>query len=115
MPFGGEHYGEIISISSWEEFLMGYRMIQHRMEEMNPFIGIRLGHPKELPLDFLDGVLFYVGQDEEQFVRYRRQGTVVIRTVTSAGAGLPIDRAVLQIGHERPLEMRQQRREFFLG
>jgi hypothetical protein len=47
-------------------------MIQHRMEEMNPLMGIRLGHPKELPLDFLDGVLFHGGQDEEQFVRYRR-------------------------------------------
>jgi len=46
-------------------------LIQHRMEEMNPLIGVRLGHPKELSLDFLDGILFQIGQNEEQFVRHR--------------------------------------------
>ena len=75
-------------------------MIQHRMEEMNPLIGVRLGHPKELSLDLLDGVLFHVGQDEEPCVRYRRSGTGVRRTVTSAGAGVPINRA----GRHIPLQ-----------
>ena len=90
-------------------------MIQHSMEERNPLIGMRLGHPKELALYLLDGVLCQGGQHEEQFVRHRRSGTVVIRTVTTACAGLPIDGAVLQIGRQRALEMRQQRRAFCLG
>jgi hypothetical protein len=47
------------------------------MEKMNPFISVRLGHPKELSLYFLDGILFQVGQNEEQFVRQRGQGTIV--------------------------------------
>jgi len=44
--------------------------IQHGMQEMNPLIGIRLGHPKELPLYFLNGMLFHIRQNEEQFVGY---------------------------------------------
>jgi hypothetical protein len=82
------------------------------MEEMNPLIGIRLGHPKELSLHLLDGILFQVGQNEEQFVRRRGQGTIVIRTVAAACAGLPINGAVPQIGAQRVLEKRQQRGEF---
>jgi hypothetical protein len=94
---------------------MGSGMIQPRMEEMHPRIGVRWGQPKELSLDLVDGVLLHGGQDEEPCVRSRRSRTVVIRTVTSAGAGWPSDGAVLPRGHQRPLEMRQQRREFFLG
>jgi hypothetical protein len=47
---------------------MGSRMIQHRMEEMNPRIGMRLGHPKELSLHFLNGILFHIRQNEEPFI-----------------------------------------------
>ena len=73
-------------------------LIQHGMEEMNSLIRIRLGHPKELSLHFLNGVLFHIRQNEELFVGYRRQRTIVIGSVTTARAGLPIDGAVLQIG-----------------
>jgi hypothetical protein len=38
------------------------------MEEMNPLIRIRLGHPKELALHFLDRILFQIGQNKEQLV-----------------------------------------------
>jgi hypothetical protein len=41
------------------------------MEQMNPLIRIRLGHPKELALHFLDGILFQIGQHEEQLVGHR--------------------------------------------
>jgi hypothetical protein len=82
---------------------------------MNPLIGVRLGHPKELSLHLLDGVLFQVDQNEEQFVRHRGQGTIVIRTVTAARAGLPINGAVPQIGAQRVLEKGQQRGEFLLS
>ena len=94
---------------------MGSRMIQHRMEEMTPRIGVRLGYPKELSLDCLDGVLLHGGQDEEPCVRSCRSGTGVIRPVTSACTGLPIDGAVLQIGSQGVLKRGQQRREFLLS
>jgi hypothetical protein len=41
------------------------------MEEMNPRIGVRLGHPKELSLHFLDGMLFHIRQNKEEFVGHR--------------------------------------------
>jgi hypothetical protein len=45
-------------------------LIEHGMEEMNALVRMRWGHPKELSLDCLDGMLFQVGQHEEPFVRY---------------------------------------------
>jgi hypothetical protein len=42
------------------------------VEEMNPLVGIRLGHPKELSLHLLDGMLFYIRQNKEELVGYRR-------------------------------------------
>jgi hypothetical protein len=47
-------------------------MIQPSMEEMNPLMGVPLGHPKELSLDLVDGVLVHVGQAAEPVVRSRR-------------------------------------------
>jgi hypothetical protein len=82
------------------------------MEEMNPRIRIRLGHPKELPLHFLDGILFQVGQDEEQLVGRRGERTGVIRRVAPARAGLPINGTVLHINYKRLLEMGQQHLKF---
>ena len=79
---------------------------------MNPRVGIRLRHPKELALHFLAGMLFQIGQDEEPLVGHRQQRTGVIRRVAAACAGLPINGAVLHIRHQRLLEMGQQRREF---
>ncbi len=85
------------------------------MEEMNPLIGVRLGHPKELALHLLERILFQVGQGEELFVCHCGYRTIVIRTVAAACAGLSINGAVSQIGHQRVLERGQQRREFLLG
>ena len=79
---------------------------------MNPLVGIGLRHPKELALHCLDGVLFQVGEDEEQLVSHRWERTGLIGTVAAAGAGLPINGAVLHRRHQRLREMRQQRREF---
>jgi hypothetical protein len=89
--------------------------MQHRMQHVNPFVRIRLAHPKELSLYLLNGMLFQVGQNEEQLVGERGQRTGVIGTVAPTRAGLPIKRAVLQIGRQRVLEMRQQRGKFWLS
>lgn len=75
------------------------------MEHVNPGVRIRLTHAAELALHLLNGVLFQVGQDEQQFVCHRRQGTGIIRTVAATRARLPINRAVLQVGHKRLREM----------
>lgn len=78
------------------------------MQEMNPLISIGLAHPKELPLHLLDRILFQIGQDEEELVRHRRQGTGLIRTVPAARAGVPINGAVPHVRLECLLKMGQQ-------
>jgi hypothetical protein len=94
---------------------MGSRMMQPRLAEMNPLMGLRLGPPQEWSLDCLEGVRFHVDQEKAPLVCSRRYRTVVIRTVTSAWTGLPSDGAGLPRGHQRPLKLRQQRRECCLG
>ena len=71
---------------------------------MNPLVRIRLTHPEELSLHLLNGILFQVGQNEEQFVCERGQWTGVIRTIAATCAGVPINRAVLHVGDKSPLE-----------
>jgi hypothetical protein len=82
---------------------------------MNPCVRIRLRHPKELSLNFLEEILFYVGQDEEQLVSHRRQGTGLICTVAAARAGLPINSPILHVADKRLLEIGQQALKFFFG
>jgi hypothetical protein len=71
-PVGRQHGGSLIGIAGWEQLLMRSGVIQHGMQEMNPLIRMRLGHAKELSLYVLDGILFDIGQHEEQLVGYRR-------------------------------------------
>ena len=47
---------------------MGQGSIQHGMQEMNPRIRVCLGPPKELSWEFLNGILFHIRQNEQQFV-----------------------------------------------
>jgi hypothetical protein len=67
---------------------------------MNPCVCIRLAHLKELSLHLLNGMLFHIGQNEEQLVRDRGQWTGAIGTVAATRARLPINRAVLHVGHK---------------
>jgi hypothetical protein len=85
------------------------------MEEMNPLVRLRLRPPKKLALHFLDGILFHVGQNEEQLVSHRGYRRGVIRTVAAAGARLSINGVVFHVGQKRVFEMRQECREFWLG
>ena len=72
---------------------------------MNPCVRIGLAHPKELSLHLLKGMLFQVGQNKEQFVRECGQRTGVLGTIAVTRAGLPINRAVIHVGHTSLLEM----------
>jgi hypothetical protein len=114
-PFGREPHGSIVGRAGWQELLVGSCLMQHGMEELNPFIGVRLGHPKELSLHFLDGLLFYIRQHKEECVGYRGSGTRVIRTVAADCARLPINGMGLHVGHKGLLNMRQKRLEFVCG
>jgi hypothetical protein len=69
-PFGCEPHRYIVSVASGEQLLMGSCLIQHGMQEVNPLIGIRLRHAKELSLHCLDRILFHIRQNEELFVGY---------------------------------------------
>jgi hypothetical protein len=114
-PCGREPHGQVGGRTGREQLLMRSGLIQYRMEEMNPLMGVRLGHPQELSLDCLAGILVQVSQNEESFVRHRGYGTSVIRTVTAACTGLPIAAAVWHIGRQGVVEMGQQRRELLRG
>jgi hypothetical protein len=87
-------------------------MIQHRMQQVNPLVRIRLTHPKELSLHLLNGILFRIRQNEKQFVCARGQWTGVICRVTAIRARLPINRTLIHVGHKRLLKMGQQGLKF---
>jgi hypothetical protein len=70
---------------------------------------MRVAHPKALSLPRLTGMLGHIGQNAAQWIGYRGAWTMVIGTITMAGAGVPIKGAVLHIGRHRLLDMRQQR------
>lgn len=82
--------------------------MHHRMQQMNPRVRMRSGHPQELSLHLWEEILLHVGQDEKQLVGRRRERTGVIRMVAAARAGLPVNRAGLPLDHKRLLERRQQ-------
>ena len=82
------------------------------MQHVNPCVRIRLAHPKELALYFLNGILFQVGPNDEQLVGHRGQRTGAIGTIAATRAGLPVKRAVLHVGHKGLLKMREQGLKF---
>ena len=53
-----------------------------------------------------------VGQHEELLIRDRRQRTGAIGTIAATRAGLPINRAVMHVGHKGLLKMGQQGLQF---
>jgi len=85
------------------------------MEEMNPLIGVRLGHSKELSLHFLDGILFQIRQNKEELVGHRGSGTRLIRPVAADRARLPINGMGLHVVHKGLLNMRKKCLEFLFG
>jgi hypothetical protein len=79
---------------------------------VNPLVGIRLGHPKQLPLELLERIGLQVAQDEEQLIRHGRSGTMRIRALAAARAGLPINGAGPQVPREGLRQMGQQGLQF---
>jgi hypothetical protein len=65
---GCEPCGQVVGRAGWKELLVRSCPIQHGREEMNPLIGVRLGHPQELSLYFLAGMLFHIRQNQEKCV-----------------------------------------------
>jgi hypothetical protein len=59
-------------------------------------------------LHCLDRILFQVAQDEEQLVGHGGSGTILIRPIAAARAGVPINGAVPHVIHECLLKMGQQ-------
>jgi hypothetical protein len=85
------------------------------MEEMTPRIRMRVGQAKELPWYFLNGMLFHIRQNTEEFVGYCGSETRVIRLVAADRASLPIKAMVVPGGHKGVLNRRPQRLEFLLS
>jgi hypothetical protein len=114
-PCGGEPHGHIIGLASWEPLLRRAGMPPHRLEERKPLMSLRLGDPQAWSWSLVDGGLCHIGPQEQPFIRHRRSGTGVIRTVTPGWAGWPIAGAVLPLGRQRVLARRPQRRDFGRG
>jgi hypothetical protein len=66
-----QHHGQVVGCTGRKQCLVREGLIQHRRPQMNPRVRIRLGHPQELSLHLLDGMLLHVGQDEEPRVGRR--------------------------------------------
>jgi hypothetical protein len=94
---------------------VGQGLIQHGVAEMKPLMGVRLGHPEELSLHCVAGMLLQGGQDAEPCVGHGGSRTMVIRPVTAAGAGWPSKGALPHLGGKRMRARGQQRREFWCG
>ena len=60
----------------------------------------------------LNGMLFQVGQNEEQLVRDHGHRAGAIGTVTATRAGLPINRAVMHVGDKGLLKIGKQGLKF---
>lgn len=67
-------------------------MIEHGMQQMNPFIGVGLRQPKKLALHRLRRILFEVDQDKEQFVFDGWERAVAIGGVGASDAVIPLNR-----------------------
>jgi hypothetical protein len=89
--------------------------MHHRMEEMTPLLGMRLGHPQEVAVPLLDGMLCAGGQNTQPLISHRRYRRGVIRTITPARAGVSITSMLLPRGQKRLVERRPEGREFWLG
>ena len=75
---------------------------------MNPRVRMRVGQPTELSWSLLERLLCQVSQHEEPCIGARRERTILLGTITTAGARLPLHGAVLQLDHQRLFNMRPQ-------
>ena len=75
---------------------------------MNPRVRMRVGQPTELSWSLLERLLCQVSQHEEPWIGARGERTILLGTITTAGARLPLHGAVLQLDHQRLFNMRPQ-------
>jgi hypothetical protein len=87
--------------------------MQDGMAELNPLVCVRLRHLKELTLDFLNGLLFHIGQHEAELVGHCWSRTSPIRTVAATGTGLPLNGVILPRDDIHVLERPQEGGQFF--
>ena len=85
------------------------------MEQVNPYVGVRLVHPKQRRVHLLCGSLLQVDQDEKQLVFDSGERSVMVDRVPSFGAPLSLERVSFDVFLEARLEARQQRQELLVG
>ena len=71
---------------------------------MDPLIGFILPHPKEPPVENLQGIALEVAQDKEQAILGDRQRTVLIGAVGPCGAAFAVQAPV---GHTSLKRLRE--------
>ena len=82
------------------------------MQQMNPFVGIRLGQAKELAVQRLGGRLFQIDQNKEQLVFDRRERAIAIGGVGAANALQALQGLLLEDGLKAGLKHGHQVLEF---
>jgi hypothetical protein len=111
--FAGQERRSLSSRAGWQPLLLPSSVVQHGMEELNPLMGMRLPHPKELAVHCLNGVLFHRGPDEEPLIRHRGSGRGLIRTVAAARARVSITGVVFHVSQPGVFEKWQEGGEFW--
>jgi hypothetical protein len=72
-------------------------------EDVHPLTGFALPHAAQAALDHLERVGLQGGEEEEQPIVRRRQGTVLLHAQRAGGAGFPIEAPRRHMGLERGL------------
>src|SRR5256885_1295580 len=81
---------------------------QDRQEDVDPLMRFALAHAKQASLEHLERVGLQVGQDEEQPIFWRREGTVFIHAKLASGPGFPIEAPRRHMGLEGGLKGQHQ-------
>jgi hypothetical protein len=109
--FGLQHRGQVSCGACGQQALAGQGAVEDVKQEPHPLTDIGLTHVEQLAMDLLDGVLFEIGQDEQEAIVWRRQRTVGIGDRAVTFADIAIESRAVEVALHRQGKMRQEVRE----
>ncbi len=104
LQLGGQRRGR----AGWQPALAGQGGLPDVQQQPHPRADIGLTHGEQLPMHRLDGVLFELGQAEEQAIGRRGQGTVGVGDRPIAFAQVAIQCRVVEVAIHGQGKMRQE-------
>ncbi len=91
------------------------RVVQDRVQQMNPFVRVGLRQAKQLTLHGLSRILPEVHQNKEQFVFGCRERAVAVGGVSASSAVIPLNRLGLQRVLKAGRKARDELLKFSMG